>query len=434
MVIGEVCEPSPLEGYIGPRDGIPQGESDVSSETDSRSNSNGELTERLAPSPGVRILGVGHAPSRGLRKGVVINIDATISAIKEAVLEAESLAGVSASNAFVSISGAHIQSLNSNGIVAIRNREVTAYDIERVIEAAKAVAVPSDREVLHVLAEQFIVDGQDGIRNPIGIAGVRLECRVHIVTGATASAQNIVNCVHQAGLSVDGLVLGGLASARSVLSTEERELGVCLLDLGGGTTDVVLVNQDGVQHSAVIPAGGNHLTNDVASGLRCPIGAAEDLKKRFGSARLSYIGEDGTVEVAGTGGRPSTSVSKSSIVEILEPRMREIFSLVEREILKANPQVAFGAGIVLTGAGANLAGVAELAEEHFQIPVRIGRPGDAAPKLLSGLTDLARDPEFSCVSGLALEGAERLVGGHQFGKSSSGGRLHRVLAWLAEHF
>ena len=279
----------------------------------------------------VEVTGVGTAPSKGLRKGVVINIEATVSSISKAVAEAETMAGCDLSSVFASISGGHIKGINSHGIVGIRNKEVTSYDIEKVLEAAKAVAIPLDREVLHVLPQEFIIDEQDGIRDPLGMSGVRLEARVHMVTGSVTSAENIVKCANRCGLTVDGIVLAPLASGSAVVSAEERELGACLIDIGSGTVDLTVFHGGAVKHTAVLSVGGNHLTNDIAAGLRTPIAAAEKIKCEYGTALTSLVSGEDTIEVPSTGGRVPRVLSKLVLSEIIEPRIEEIFSLIHGE-------------------------------------------------------------------------------------------------------
>lgn len=348
----------------------------------------------------LNVIGVGSAPSRGIRKGVVINIEATVASIEAAVLQAEAMAGCEIEEVYAGVSGSHIKSLNSHGIVGIKNREVSQDDIARVIEAAKAVAIPMDRDVLHVLPQEFVIDEQDGIREPLGIAGVRLEARVHIVTGATASAQNIVKCANRCGLSVRDLVLSGLASGRAVLTPEEQELGVCMVDIGGGTTDVAVFHNCGVKHSAVLSVGGNHITNDIAAGLRTPLISAEQIKCIQGTALVSLVGRDEVVEVPSTGGREPRVLSKLVLAEIIEPRVTEILTLVQRELVRSGTEELLTSGIVLCGGGANMTGIAQLAEQVFNLPVRVG-----APRSVAGLKDLVHPPEYATAVGLVLHGA-----------------------------
>ncbi|NDC37679.1 MAG: cell division protein FtsA [Proteobacteria bacterium] len=378
----------------------------------------------------VEILGLGSTESHGLRKGVVINIESTVDAIGKAVTQAETMAGCEISAVYAAISGSHIKGLNSHGIVGIKHREVSHLDIEKVIEAAKAVAIPLDREVLHVLPQEFIIDEQDGIKAPLGISGVRLEARVHIVTGAVASAQNIVKCANRCGLAVRDIVLASLASAKAVVSAEERELGVCVLDIGGGTTDLIVFHAGAVKHTSVISVGGNHITNDIAAGLRTPIGAAEQIKCRYGVALGSLVSADDTIEVPSTGGRQSRVLSKQILAEIIEPRATEIFTLVQRDLVKAGMDELLTSGLVLTGGTANLGAITQVAERVFNLPVRLG-----APMGLGGLVDLVKGPEFATVAGLVLYGAETPGAGRMpGGKTLLGRYMNRMTGWFAEHF
>jgi cell division protein FtsA len=378
----------------------------------------------------VNIVGVGTSPSRGLRKGVVINIEATVEAISAAVAEAETMAGRAVGAVYASVSGSHIQGFNSHGIVAIRNREVSQYDIEKVMEAARAVAIPLDREVLHVLPQEFIIDEQDGIREPLGISGVRLEARVHVVTGAIASAQNIIKCANRCGLNVRGIVLAPLASAKAVLSAEEQELGVCLLDIGGGTADLTVFHSGAIRHTSVISVGGNHITNDIAAGLRTPIMAAEDIKCRYGTALISLVSKDETIEVPSTGGRAPRVLSKQVLSEIIEPRVSEILNLVHRDLVKSGCDEGLTSGIVITGGSANLKGMVQAAEQIFNVPVRVGNT-----RTVSGLSDLVSPPEYATAVGLARYGATD-VGASRFSMSNTrvSRALKRVGNWFAEYF
>lgn len=376
------------------------------------------------------IVGVGTSPSRGLRKGVVINIEATVSSIAKAVADAETMAGCDISNVVAAISGSHIKGFNSHGIVAIKNREVSRYDIDKVVEAARAVAIPLDREVLHVLPQEFIIDDQDGIREPLGISGVRLEARVHIVTGAVASAQNVVKCANRCGLGVRDIVVASLASARAVASPEEQELGVCVLDIGGGTTDIVVYQGGAIRHLAVIPVGGNHITNDIAAGLRTPIAAAETIKRSYGSALVKSDSGDDAIEVPSTGGRESRVLSQVVLAEIIEPRVMEIFNLVQRELIRSECSDFLTSGLILTGGCASLGGISRVAEQIFNLPVRIGTPLG-----ISGLTELVNGPQYATAVGLAVYGGS-LTGGDRMasGRFGVGKAIKRVVNWFGEHF
>jgi cell division protein FtsA len=361
----------------------------------------------------------------------VINIDATITSIRSAVEEAELMAGCEISTVYAGIAGSHIKGFNSHGIVAVKNKEVSQRDVERVIDAARAVAIPMDREILHILPQEYIVDEQDGIREPIGMSGVRLEAKAHIVTAAVASAQNIVKSANRVGLNVADIVLEPLASAEAVLSPEEKELGVAMVDIGGGTTDITIFHAGAVKHTAVLPLGGNHLTNDIAAGLRTPGSAAEDIKKRYGSALTSLVQSSETIEVPSTGGREARVMSRHVLAEIIEPRMGEILSLVQRELVRSGFDEYLTAGVVLTGGTVLLEGMSELAENIFHLPVRIGYPQG-----VGGLVDVVNSPAFATGVGLVLYGARedavktaRFSGNGLFGKVKS-----RMAEWFAAHF
>ena len=357
----------------------------------------GELGES-----GLEIIGVGTHPSHGLRKGVVIDIESTVNSIKRAVEEAEIMAGCEINSVFAGIAGGHIKGFNSHGVVAVKNKEVAKGDIERVIDAGRAVAIPMDREVLHILPQEYIVDDQDGIKEPLGMSGVRLEAKVHIVTGAATSAQNIIKCCNRTGLNVTEFVLEPLASAEAVLTPEEKELGVALVDMGGGTTDIVLFHDGAVKHTAVLGVGGNHLTNDIAAGLRTPIAEAERIKQRFGCAKVAMAGGDDEVEVPSMGGRNPRTISRRILCEIIEPRLEEIFQLLRREILKSGYEDSLASGMVMTGGSTLLPGMVEMAEETCNMPVRLG-----VPTQVGGLTDVVSSPVYSTGVGLVLFGLKR---------------------------
>lgn len=351
---------------------------------------------------GLEIIGVGTHPSRGLRKGVVIDIESTVNSIKRAVEEAEIMAGCEINSVFAGIAGGHIKGFNSHGVVAVKNKEVAKGDIERVIDAGRAVAIPMDREVLHILPQEYIVDDQDGIKEPLGMSGVRLEAKVHIVTGAATSAQNIIKCCNRTGLNVTEFVLEPLASAEAVLTPEEKELGVALVDMGGGTTDIVLFHDGAVKHTAVLSVGGNHLTNDIAAGLRTPIAEAERIKQRFGCAKVAMVAGDDEVEVPSMGGRNPRTISRRILCEIIEPRLEEIFQLLRREILKSGYEDSLASGMVMTGGSTLLPGMVEMAEETCNMPVRLG-----VPTQVGGLTDVVSSPVYSTGVGLVLFGLKR---------------------------
>lgn len=379
----------------------------------------------------VDIIGIGTHPSKGLRKGVVINIEATVNSIRHAVEEAELMAGAEITSVYAGIAGAHIKGFNSHGIVAVKNKEVTQKDVERVIDAARAVAIPMDREVLHVLPQEYVVDEQDGIREPVGMSGVRLEAKVHIVTGSVASAQNIIKSANRVGLSVADIVLEPIASAEAVLSPEEKELGVAIVDIGGGTTDVTVFHAGAIKHTAVLPLGGNHLTADIAAGLRTPSSAAEEIKCRYGCAVTSAVQNNETIEVPSTGGREPRVLSRHILAEIIEPRMEEICNLVHRELKRSGFDEFLTGGVVLTGGTVLLDGTAELAERIFNLPVRIGFPAG-----VGGLVDVVNSPAYATGVGLVLYGAKD--GEYRGFRSSRRGMLNRVrqrmTEWFVEHF
>ncbi|HEX9263172.1 MAG TPA: cell division protein FtsA [Candidatus Binatia bacterium] len=386
----------------------------------------GEMTER-----GVEIIGVGSHPSQGLRKGVVINIEATVNSLKKAVEEASLMAGCEIHTVFASISGGHIKGFNSHGIVAVKNKEVMPRDLERVIDAAKAVAIPMDREVLHVLPQDYIIDDQDGIRDPLGMSGVRLEAKVHIVTGAVASAQNIIKCCNRTGLNVAEIVLAPLAAAEAVLTDEERELGVALVDVGGGTTDIAVYHDGTVKHTAVVPIGGNHITNDIAAGLRTAFNDAERMKQRYGCARASMVTGGERVEVPCVAGKNAGTISRQILCEIIEPRLGEIFELAQKEIAKSGYDGLLTSGIVATGGSMLLAGAVEMAERSFGLPVRLG-----VPARVGGLVDIINNPIHAAAVGLALHGMkrrDRAVFRIRDDKVLSKVK-HRMSDWLSEFF
>ncbi len=380
----------------------------------------------------VDIIGVGIAPSRGLRKGVVVNIDHTVASIRAAIQDAELMAGYRADSVFAGVSGGHIRGINSHGVIAIKNREVTGSEVDRVVDAARAVAIPTDREILHILPQEFMVDDQDGIKEPIGMAGVRLEAKVHIITGAASAAQNIVRCANRAGLRVSDLVLQQLASAEAVLSPDEKELGVALVDIGGGTTDIAVVVDGAIQHTCVISVGGEQLTNDIAFGLRTPLVEAEKIKKRHGCALGALVNKDDTISVPGVGGRPPRMLSRSVLADIAEPRLEEVLGLAKRELDKSGLLQSLASGVVLTGGTVAIEGISELAEQIFELPVRIGYPTG-----VSGLVDIVRSPVYATGVGLVLWGANHEEMDMGVGPSH-GGVLDRFMGkmkqWFVEAF
>jgi len=382
---------------------------------------------------GVDIVGIGSSPSRGLRKGVVINIETTVASIKKAVEEAELMAGCEIKSVYAGIAGGHIKGFNSQGIIAIKNREVSSEDVRRVIDAAKAIAIPMDREVIHILPQEFIIDDQDGIREPLGMSGVRLEAKVHIVTGAVASAQNIIKSCNRAGLDVADIVLEQLASSEAVISPEEKEIGVALVDIGGGTTDIAIFVDGAIKHTSVLSLGGNHLTNDIAVGLRTPMAEAEKIKQKYGCCFSSLVGKDETIEVPSVGGRKPRVLSRQLLAEILEPRMEEIFTLVNREIVKSGYEDRIASGVVITGGTSILEGSPELAEQIFNLPVRRG-----VPQNLGGLSDVVNSPVYATGVGLVVYGSKNL-GIREFPTIQSDDNVFRRVArrmkeWFGEFF
>jgi cell division protein FtsA len=355
------------------------------------------IVGECSPDGSIEVIGIGSHPSRGLKKGVVVNIESTVQSIQRAIEEAELMAGCEIHSVFTGIAGSHVRSLNSHGIVAIRDKEVTHGDVDRVIDAAKAVAIPADQKILHVLPQEFIIDNQEGIRDPIGMSGVRLEAKVHIVTGADSAAQNIVKCVQRCGLNVEDIVLEQLASAFAVLTEDEKELGVCLVDIGGGTTDLALFSQGAIRHTAVIPIAGDQVTNDIAVSMRTPTQYAEDIKLRYACALSQLANPDETIEVPSVGDRPPRRLARQTLAEIVEPRYEELFGLIRDELRRSGFEEAIAAGIVLTGGSAKMEGAVELAEEIFHVPVRLGLPQHVA-----GLSDVVSNPIHATGVGLLL--------------------------------
>ncbi len=358
---------------------------------------------------GVDIVGIGTSPSTGLRKGVVVNIEQTVQSIKKALEEAELMAGCEIRSVYAGIAGSHIKGFNSHGVIAVKGGEVNEKDVERAIDAAKAVAIPLDREVIHILPQEYIVDDQRGITDPQGMSGVRLEVRVHIVTGAVTSAQNIVRSCHRSGLDVADIVLESLASSKSVLTEEEREIGVALVDLGGGTTDIAVFANDSIKHTGVLALGGTNLTNDIAFGLRTPMAAAEKIKIRYGCALADMVKNDEVIDVMSVGGRDSRALSRRVLAEICEPRMEEILTLVDQELTRSGFKNMIGAGVVLTGGTALIEGCQELGEQIFNLPTRVG-----FPKHVGGLRDVVNSPMYATAVGLLLYGAEKEGMEHKF--------------------
>jgi len=379
----------------------------------------------------LNIKGIGTSPSRGLKKGVIIDIDETVDSIKKAIHGAEKESGIEIKNVYTGIAGGHILGLNSKGAAPIKNQEVTIGDIEKALETARAIAIPPDREILHVIPQEYIIDGQDGIKNPLGISGVRLEVLVHIITGAITSAQNIVKSINKAGLDVMDIILQPLASSEAVLTKDEKDLGAALIDIGGGTTDMAIFVNGSVVHTVVIPLGGNHITNDIAFGIRTPFAEAESLKINHGYAMRSLVVENGTIEVQDVGGRPPRQLSRHELAAIIEPRAEEIFEYAIREIKKANYADVLSSGIVITGGSSIMKGMVEIAEKKTGLPVRLG-----APNNISGNADNINHPMYATGVGILLcaiqpEGADgrTFKNGHMFENI-----YYRMKGWFREFF
>lgn len=385
----------------------------------------GEIKDREQ----VDIIGIGISPSYGLKKGVVVNIDSTVESIKKSVQEAELMAGVEINSVYVGISGSHIKGLNSRGVVAIKNREVGPSDVARVIDAARAVNIPMDQQVLHVLPQEFIIDDQDGIKDPLGMFGVRLEAKVHIITGAVTSIQNIVKSCSRAGLHVNDLVLQPLASSRAVLTQEEQDLGVAVVDIGGGTTDMALFLEGSLYHTEVLNIGGNHVTNDISVGLRTPSSDAEKIKIRYGCALTSLVKHEETLEVPSVGGRAPRSLSRQILSEIIEPRVEELFGMVLQRLKKTGYEDMIVSGVVLTGGTALMDGIQDAAERALGMPVRRG-----TPKNIGGLMDVVNSPIYATGVGLVLHGAENLQETPRKIRRGSGeGVMGKFWKWLGEY-
>ena len=383
----------------------------------------------------IDIIGIGTCQSRGLRKGVVVNIDSTVESIRNAVQEAELMAGVTVDSVYAGIAGGHIKGFNSRGVVAVstKSREVTQNDINRVIDAARAVAIPMDREVIHIIPQEYIIDDQDGIKKPLGMSGVRLEAEVHIVTGAVTSAQNIIKSVSNAGLEVKDIVLEQIASAEAALSQDEKDLGTILVDIGGGTTDIALFVNGAIWHTSVLSLGGDHFTNDISVGFRTPVHEAEKIKRKYGCALAELLESDEKIEVPSVGGRKPRVLSRRVLSDIIEPRAEEIFSLVSQEVKNTGYKDFIAAGVVLTGGAVIMEGMAEIAEHILQLPVRRGTPMG-----VGGLMDVVNSPMYATGVGLVLFGARHKSTPGRFSKPHEGNIFEKIIArmkdWLGEYF
>ena len=360
------------------------------------------IVAELNADGGFEVIGMGSSPSRGLKKGVVVNIESTVNAIQRALEEAELMADVKIRDVLTGIAGSHIKSFNSHGMVAIKDREVSQADVDRVVETAKAIPIPTDQQILHVLNQEFVIDGQEDVREPLGMSGVRLEVKVHIVTGAVSAAQNIMKCVRRCGLDVSDLILQPLASAVAVLSEDERDLGVCLADIGGGTTDLAVFTQGAIRHTAVIPIAGDQITNDIAMALRTPTKEAEEIKRRHGCALRELADAQDMIEVPGVGDRGPRKLSRQTLAEVIEPRVEELYSLIQAELRRSGFEELLSSGIVITGGSAAMQGMVELGEEVFHMPVRLGLPTYAGP-----LSEVIRNPRYSTGLGLLMAGVDQ---------------------------
>lgn len=385
----------------------------------------------ISPDDTVEVVGIGMTPSRGLKRGIVVDIESTVESIRRAVEEAELMAGCEINDVYAGIAGGHVRSLNSHGIVAITDKEVTSFDVERVIDAARAVAIPADQKLLHVLPKEFLVDSEVGIRVPIGMSGVRLEAKVHLVTGAVSAAQNIVKCIQRCGLDVKDLVLEQLASSYAVLTEDEKELGICLLDIGGGTSDIAVFCGGAIQHTAVIPIAGAQATNDIAVSLRTPTLHAEEIKIRYACALSQLANPDETIEVPSVGDRPPRRLARQTLAEVVESRYEELFTLVHDELRRSGYEEMIAAGIVLTGGSAKMEGAVELAEEIFHVPVRLG-----VPQYVEGLADVVRNPIHATGVGLLLYAREAARGRADgvVAKSKDPGMFGRMKTWVQGQF
>jgi len=379
----------------------------------------------------IEVIGLGTSVSKGLKKGVVVNIESTVRSIQRAIEEAELMAGCQIDSVYAGIAGSHIRSLNSHGIVAIRDHEVSQADLDRVIDAARAVAIPADQRMLHILPQEFIIDDQDGIREPVGMSGVRLEAKVHMVTGAVSAAQNIIKCVRRCGLEVDDIILEQLASSQAVLTEDEKDLGVCLVDIGGGTTDIAVFTDGSIRHTAVIPIAGDQITNDIAVALRTPTQYAEDIKIKYACALTQLANPDESIEVPSVGDRAPRRLARQTLAEVVEPRYEELLTLVHNELRRSGFEEICAAGIVLTGGCSKMEGVIELAEEVFHVPVRIG-----LPTRVTGLVDVVRNPIYATGVGLLMYGNKHNRTNYWNQKTDLGmkGLWQRMKNWFQGNF
>lgn len=387
------------------------------------------IVGEITPDDQIEVVGIGSHPSRGIKKGVVVNIESTVQSIQRAVEEAELMAGGRITSVYAGIAGSHIRSINSHGNVAVREKEVSQQDIDRVIDAAQAMAIPADQRILHVVPQEYVIDDQEGVREPLGMSGVRLEARVHMVTCATNASQNVEKCIERCGLTVNDIVLEQLASSYAVLSDDERDLGVCLVDIGGGTSDIAVFTGGAIRHTAVIPIAGYQVTSDIAMALRTPTQSAEEVKMKYACALAQLAGPDEMIKVPGVGDRPSRELSRQALAEVVEPRYEELFGLIQGELRRSGYEEMLAAGVVLTGGASKMEGVIELAEEIFHMPVSLG-----LPRHVQGLKDIVRNPIYATAVGLLLYGKEREeeLAGRQTRRV--GGTLGRIGKWFGDNF
>lgn len=389
------------------------------------------IVGEITPDDEVEVIGIGSSRSRGLKKGVVVNIESTVQSIQRSIEEAELMAGCEIHSVYTGIAGSHIRSLNSHGIVAIRDNEVSISDVDRVIDAAKAVAIPADQKILHILPQEFIIDNQEGVKEPIGMSGVRLEAKVHMVTGAVSAAQNIIKCVRRCGLEVDDIILEQLASSYSVLTEDEKDLGVCMVDIGGGTTDIAVFTEGAIHHTAVIPIAGDQVTNDIAVALRTPTQHAEDIKVQYACALTQLANAEESIEVPSVGDRPPRRLARQTLAEVVEPRYEELYTLVQAELRRSGFEDLIAAGIVLTGGSSKMEGAIDLAEEIFHMPVRVG-----LPQYVAGLSDVVKNPIYATGVGLLLFGRKHARDSIPQYRMDTGmqGVLERMKSWFQGNF
>jgi len=387
------------------------------------------IVGEVTPDGQLHIVGIGSHPSRGLKKGVVVNIESTVQSIQRAVEEAELMAGCQIHSVYAGIAGSHIRSLNSHGIVAIKDREVAQADLDRVIDAAQAVAIPADQKVLHILPQEYVIDSQEGIKEPLGMSGVRLEAKVHLVTCAVNAAQNVEKCIRRCGLEVEDIILEQLASAYAVLNDDEKELGVCLVDIGGGTTDIAVFTEGSIRHTGVIPIAGDQVTNDIAMALRTPTQFAEEIKIKYACALAQLARPDETIKVPGVGDRPPRELSRQALAEVVEPRYDELFTLVQAELRRSGYENMLAGGIVLTGGTSKMEGVIELAEEIFHMPVRLG-----VPHSVHGMKDIIQNSIYATGVGLLHYGMKQQISAGTHRRKNPISILKRAKQWLQGNF